>query len=516
MAQPPGASGLPELRELLRVEGEPSDSCFRARASLSGERVLELGSSRGARVWDAGRLGAPPHELGVEVGEESLLRGSAYWSPSDSRLALALSAGCLAVADLGPLGAADGQHPARCRQLRHDQGSWPEVAWSGDGSRLATWLPSAQKLRAGLQAWRGGGGHVKVWDVSRQDSEEAPSQLLDHGDEQLGDVAWAPRGPARLLTWCRRGRSGAAGGVRVWDVSGQDAVPLELDNGGRQACDAAWSPDGAEVATACVGGAVCLWAVGPSAAGRGPRELGGELGGASADLARVAWSPDGSLLLASSVCAGLHRRGESADGDVLFELHLARRAPGAAVTADFAVWCPDGAKLVLPAAGLAKLPPPQLWSLGRDREVGPASSACVGAVALPVATGVHAGGPSFAVARCWSPDSTRLAVVEHAVVVGAAEPPSRPTCGCTAPMASRVATSSSLRCVTSSFMSCRGPRTRRASWPRATAASPCFSRQARGLCSTPWAPPGTAPPPPPPASAAPCPRASCPAGGASW
>ncbi|MEV0568041.1 pentapeptide repeat-containing protein [Dactylosporangium sp. NPDC050588] len=225
-------------------------------------------------------------------------------------------------------------------------GSVEAVAWSPDGTRLAT-----------------ADGDVRVWDAVTgaehlRVAGNAPAVYV---------VAWSPDG-TRLAT-------DGGDGVRVWDaVTGTEQLHITGSIGPVDAV--AWSPDGTRLATASEGGVLVYDAV----AGTEHLQLGGDVNSAHT----VAWSPDGNLL---TTAGGGVRIWDAATGAE--HPYLAENTNSVYAVA----WSPDGTRL----------------ATGSDD----------GVWIRDVATGelLHfTGHTGSANTVAWSPDGTRLANASEGVV----------------------------------------------------------------------------------------------------
>jgi WD40 repeat protein/serine/threonine protein kinase len=194
------------------------------------------------------------------------------------------------------------------------------VAWSSDGSRLAS--ASVDKT-------------VKIWDV--QTGEEVLS--LQGYTGAVGGMAFSPDGTRLASASYDRGATNKPGEVKLWDArTGQELRTLLGHTGGVRGV--AWSPDGTRLASASYDKTVKVW---DTKTGQEVLSLQGH----TEAVMGVAWSPDGKRLAsASDGYLGL-REGVFAEvkvwdakngQEVLTpEGHM---APVCGV-----VWSPDGARL---------------------------------------------------------------------------------------------------------------------------------------------------------------------------
>jgi WD40 repeat protein len=150
--------------------------------------------------------------------------------------------------------------------LRGHQGGVNCIAWSPDGSRLATASDDHT---------------AKVWEVT---SGREFLTLRGHRGI-VWSIAWSPHG-GRLAT------ASDDHTARVWEaVSGRELMTLR----GHQfyVWSIAWSPDGSMVATASLDRTAKVWEV---ASGRELQTLRGHRGG----VWSLTWSPDGSMVATAS------------------------------------------------------------------------------------------------------------------------------------------------------------------------------------------------------------------------
>ena len=193
----------------------------------------------------------------------------------DARVALSLG-GDVWYADLSPDGrtlAADDNGVVRRwdartgraigASLQGPRGLLPHVAWSPDGSRLAS-------IAVGLQIWNASTGRPLLSSV---------------GGDEWWSLAWSPDG-SRLAV------GGEHGAVRLWDGRTGRAVGPVLAGHQRRVWDLAWSPDGRYLASAGDEGTIRIWDMATEKIVGPPLSFDGQT-----SAVRVAWSPDSRLLV---------------------------------------------------------------------------------------------------------------------------------------------------------------------------------------------------------------------------
>jgi WD40 repeat protein len=264
---------------------------------------------------------------------------SVAWSPDGSKLATASKDNTAKVWD-----AATGRE---LFTLHGHLRSVESAAWSPDGSKLAT----ASEDRA-----------VKVWDAAT-----GRELLTVYG--HLGDVmsvAWSPDG-SKLATASRDNTA------KVWDTgTGRELLSLRSHQG--QVLSVAWSPDGSQLATASSDKTAKVW---DAVTGRELLTLRGH----QARVERVAWSPDGSQLATAS----WDRTAKTWDAGTGTELLTLRGHQDQVLSV---AWSPDGNRLGTASGdGTAKV-----WDARTGRE-------------MLTARGHN--GPVWSLT--WSPDSNKFA-----------------------------------------------------------------------------------------------------------
>ena len=189
------------------------------------------------------------------------------------------------------------------RTLRGHRGPVWSIAWSPDGSKLAT---------------ASGDNTAKVWEAS---SGRELLTLRGHQDA-VWSIAWSPDG-SKLATasWDKT--------AKVWlAISGQEVVTLSGHTD--RVVSIAWSPDGNRLATTSWDQTAKLW---DATSGRELLTLRGH----QRRLRNVAWSPDGSKVATASEDKTA-KVWEAATGRLLLTLEHQGRVRSIA-------WSPDGSKL---------------------------------------------------------------------------------------------------------------------------------------------------------------------------
>ena len=183
------------------------------------------------------------------------------------------------------------------------------VAWSPDGTRLATVSPGRQKTNGELQVWSAVGGEEVL--------------LINGFPGGFFSVAWSPDG-LMLASGCAL--SWTAGAVKIWDsATGEPISALEGEGFLHKVC---WSPDGTKVASGSTYKAAQVWD-----ARTGERLY--TLGGREGSMVNVSWSPDGARLVTGSR-DGLFKLWDAGSGELIQTFE--GRFPMVACIA----WCPKG------------------------------------------------------------------------------------------------------------------------------------------------------------------------------
>jgi WD40 repeat protein len=269
--------------------------------SPDGTRLASACEDCRVKCWDT-RTG---QELLTLQGHASCVKCVAF-SPDGSRLASS-SEGYdpQKKQTLGELKVWDARTGREVLTLEGHTGPFGNVAWSPDGTRLAS-APWYQT-------------RVKIWDA--QTGQETLS-LQGHTGAVIS-VAWSPDG--RRLASTSHDKT-----VKVWDAKrGQGALTLQGHT--TWVLHVAFSPDGSRLATASHDTTVKVWHV----------ETGQEaltLKGHSNPVEGVSWSPDGARLASASM-DGTVKVWDAGTGQEAFTLKA--HADGARAAA----FSPDGSRL---------------------------------------------------------------------------------------------------------------------------------------------------------------------------
>lgn len=305
----------------------------------SGQPIQVLGGHEGlvhALAWtpDGARLATGGDDSTVQIwdgwtgSKQQVLRGhkesvrSLTWSPDGTRMATASNDGTVrlwtaAGQQTATLAAAvscpqcyrqsPGVDPVLLWVLSQPRGSVTGVAWSADGSRLATcsvygaiqlWDGATGALQAGLEghkqavhaiAWSPDGTllasvgedtTVRVWDAKAGTQRH----LLAGHTRAVHAVAWSADG-TRLAT------GGVDSNARLWDAGTGEALAV-LEDHDRPVMAVAWSPDGKYLITTSDDTTARMWD-GRTGAGLAVFE------GHSKPVRAAAWAPDGSSVVTS-------------------------------------------------------------------------------------------------------------------------------------------------------------------------------------------------------------------------
>jgi eukaryotic-like serine/threonine-protein kinase len=188
--------------------------------------------------------------------------------------------------------------------LRGHGGSAQTVAWSPDGTRLAS-----GSLDATIRIWEAASGReIAVWGPRPAGAES---------------VAWSPDG-TRLAS------GHTDGSVRVWNVDrGREERIVNGHN--KTACGVGWSPDGSRVASCSADGTVRIWDLKSE---KEPLVLTSQGGWVHA----VVWSPDGAHLASAHFDTKV-RIWDAVSGRLVRDLKGHDRYPGGLA------WSRDGSEI---------------------------------------------------------------------------------------------------------------------------------------------------------------------------
>ena len=256
--------------------------------------------------WDAGAV-APQFQL---LGHTDRVTAAAF-SPVGRRLATGSLDRNVLVWDLLAETAAAATSITPTLALPRDESSVIDVAFSPDGTRLATVAGSA----------------VHVWDVSRGTTAAPVMTYTPPGATYEAAplaVAWNPRGGQLAV--------GLGGGI-VHVVDAENGTLLATLTGPRDlVLDIAYSPDGTRIATANADHTAQVWAVQLAAQQTEPLAATPllMLRGHAAGVARIAFSPDGTRLVTGDL-DGVIRLWDAATGRAILSFPgLADRITGLA------------------------------------------------------------------------------------------------------------------------------------------------------------------------------------------
>jgi WD40 repeat protein len=273
-------------------------------------------------TWPAateGHLVAPPPASGHAVGPErdqaraTVFTGHASlvpavaWSPDGTRLATASHDSTARVCD-----AVTGEPLA---VVKGHTGWVNAVAWSPDGTRLAT---------------AAGDGTAQISDAFTGET----LMTLEAGTRCANAVSWSPDGTRLATAGSDEGETGTA---RVWDAyTGEPLATLADYHYG--ASTVAWSPDGSRVASA--GRVDGAGEVRDAETG----QLLTTLEGDRFSVIAAAWSPDGTRI-ATATDFRTVRICDASTGAILVPLITTSTLTGSIDPVDALAWSPDGTRV---------------------------------------------------------------------------------------------------------------------------------------------------------------------------